>query len=144
MGSSDFPSEAAINDDSEKCYLPAITQPWSTVTCQCLPWHFWLAFAPEDLYKLLCCDLHPFKCKYSCYLLINAMSQFFLNNPWLAVRVEAMWSKYFLVHLATLFWYLKTSLTMVHSSYFLYIKLNQLQGFFKKKFIWFYFLNPSP
>lgn len=34
--------------------------------------------APEDLCRpSICRDSHPFKCEYSCYLLINTMSQFF-------------------------------------------------------------------
>ena len=70
MGSSDFLSEAAINDNSAKCYLPAmpnVTRHHTATVPQLpanLPWHFWLAFAPGDFYRLLCHYLHPINSEY--------------------------------------------------------------------------------
>ena len=92
MGSPYFLSEAAIDDDSEKCYLPclmlpAIAQPRSQSAN--LLWHFWLAFAPGDSYRLLSHDLRPFNSEYIYSLLINTLNHFFLNKS-LVCSLEAM------------------------------------------------------
>ena len=98
MGSSDFLSEAVINEDSEKM-LPAMPNATCHRTAMILQlpanlsWHFWLAFAPGDFYKLLSHYLHPFNSEYIYYFLINTLNWFFLNKS-LVCSLEAMNLKY--------------------------------------------------
>ena len=138
MGSSDFLSEAAINDNSEKCYLPCLMLPTIAQPRS----HNYLPICPgifgslshlgisTGFYATICIQLTVNI--YIYYLLINTLNHLFL---WSAVsrpcEVNISWC---IRLLATLFQYLKTSLAMVHSLYLLYIKLNQLQS---KIFIYF-------